>query len=216
MRNLSARQVTGLLIVGTTSGMAIPLVLWLIRDPAWFVTDLLGVNQTAASIPWAWVLAAVIVVAYVAYTFWAVPFIKEHAASFTGLKLLAIPLALVTGTLEELLFRKFLMDWLDGLGAAGVLQVLAAAVAFGVAHSLWVLFSRDARIIVPVVTATTALGTALGATYLLADRNVLPVIAAHIAINLVIEPWLLLSSINGRWDTPAREPVSNIASSDRP
>lgn len=210
MRNLSARQVTGLLIVSTTSGMAIPLVLWLIRDPAWFVTDLLGVNQAASSIPWAWVLAAVIVVAYVAYTFWAVPFVKEHATSFTGLKLLAIPLALVTGTLEELLFRKFLMDWLDGLGAAGVLQVLAAAVAFGVAHSLWVLFSRDARIIVPVVTATTALGAALGATYLLADRNVLPVIAAHIAINLVIEPWLLLSSINGRWDTSTHEPVSDI------
>jgi hypothetical protein len=36
------------------------------------------------------------------------------------------------------------------------------------------------------------------------------VIAAHIAINLVIEPWLLLSSINGRWDTSTHEPVSDI------
>lgn len=210
MPNFSARQVTGLLIVGTTLGMAIPLVLWLIRDPSWFVTDLLGVNQAASSIPWVWILAAVIVVTYVTYTFWAVPFVKEHATSFTGLKLLAIPLALVTGTLEELVFRKFFMDWLDGLGTAGVMQALASAVAFGATHSIWVLFSRDTRIIVPVVTATSTLGAALGATYLLADRNVLPVIVAHIAINLVIEPWLLLSSINGRWDKSTHKPVSDI------
>ncbi len=208
MLKLSARQFTGLLILGTTSGMAIPLVLWLIRDPTWFATDLLGINQSATSIPWAWTLAAVVVVAYIAYTFWAVPFVKEHATSFTGLKFLAIPLALVTGTLEELQFRKFLMDWLDTIGAASILQVLATAVAFGLAHSLWVLFSRDPRIILPVVAATTALGAALGATYLLADRNVLPVIVAHIAINLVIEPWLLLSSINGRWNAAEAKSVA--------
>lgn len=63
------------------------------------------------------------------------------------------------------------------------------------------LFSRDARIIIPVTSATTALGVALGVTYLLADRNALPVIIAHIVINLIIEPWLLLSAVNKRWGT---------------
>lgn len=199
MRKLSAHQVTGLLILATTSGMAIPLVLWLTRDPAWFTTDLLGINHSATSIPWAWTLAALVVLTYIAYTFWAVPFVKDHATSLTGLKLFAIPLALVSGTLEELLFRKFLMDWLDALGVVSILQVLATALAFGLAHSLWALFSQDARIILPVVAATTTLGAALGVTYLLANRNALPVITAHIAINLVIEPWLLLSSVNGQW-----------------
>ncbi|OLT17585.1 hypothetical protein BJF80_16385 [Serinicoccus sp. CUA-874] len=191
--------------------MAIPLVLWLLRDPGRFATDLLGINQSATVIPWAWAIAAATVVAYVAYTFWAVPFVRENATSVSGLKFLAIPLALVSGTLEELLFRRFLMDWLDSLTTPGVLQVLASAVAFGAAHSLWVLFSRDARIILPVVAATTALGAVLAVTYLVADRNVLPVICAHIAINLVIEPWLLLSSINGRWkagtDTDSSTPT---------
>ncbi|OLT25771.1 hypothetical protein BJF82_12735 [Kytococcus sp. CUA-901] len=111
--------------------MAIPLVLWLLRDPGRFATDLLGINQSATVIPWAWAIAAATVVAYVAYTFWAVPFVRENATSVSGLKFLAIPLALVSGTLEELLFRRFLMDWLDSLTTPGVLQVLASAVAFG-------------------------------------------------------------------------------------
>src|SRR5690606_9756731 len=92
----------------------------------------------------------------------------------------------------------------------GILQVLAAAVAFGLAHSVWVLLSRAARIIAPVAIATTTLGAALGATYLLADRNVLPVIAAHIVINLVIEPSLLLSSVNGRWTTAIHAQTNGV------
>ncbi|GAA2089466.1 MULTISPECIES: CPBP family intramembrane glutamic endopeptidase [Brevibacterium] len=208
MFKLSARHVTGLLVVGTTSGMAIPLTLWLLRDPVRFTADLLGIGQSAGLIPWAWGMATVIAITYVTYTFWAVPFVREHATELTGLKLLAVPLALVSGTLEELIFRKFLMDWLGALGAAGFLQVLGTGVAFGAAHSLWVLFSRDARIILPVTTATTVLGAALGMTYLLADRNALPVIVAHIVINLIIEPWLLLSAVNKRWGAP--QPVRAV------
>lgn len=200
MRRLSAQGLTGLIVIGTTSGMAVPLLIWLTRDPQWFASDLLGINATAAQIPWAWVLAGVVAVCYVAYTFWAVPFVKDQATKFTALKALAVPLALVSGTLEELLFRKLLMDWLNSLGVSVVLQVLATALAFGLAHSLWALFSRDGRIILPVVAATTMLGGLLGVTYLIGERNVLPVIAAHVFINLVIEPWLLFSSINGRWD----------------
>lgn len=49
--------------------------------------------------------------------------------------------------------------------------------------------------------AGEAARAALGTTYLLGDRNVFPVIIAHIAINLVIEPWLLLSSINKQGNT---------------
>lgn len=210
MRRLSAERLTGLIVIGTTSAMAVPLLIWLTRDPQWFASDLLGINPTATQIPWAWVLAAAVAVCYTAYTFWAVPFVKDHATTFTALRACAVPLALVSGTLEELLFRKLLMDWLNSLDVSVVLQVLATALAFGLAHSLWALFSRDARIILPVVTATTMLGGLLGVTYLIGERNVLPAIAAHVLINLVIEPWLLLSSINGRWDS------TNLAGRDQP
>lgn len=161
--------------------------------------------------PWAWMLAAAVAIGYVAYTFWAVPLTRANATTFSPLKALAIPLALVTGTLEELIFRKWLMDALDSGGASALVQVAAAGLAFGLVHSVWAFFSREARIIAPVVIATTVLGTLLGITYLVGDRNVLPVIVAHVVINLVIEPWLLLSSVNGRWNTLKREvrPPSN-------
>ncbi|MCR2815529.1 CPBP family glutamic-type intramembrane protease [Microbacterium jiangjiandongii] len=211
MRNLTPRRLTGWLILGTTAGMAIPLTLWWLRDPERFVSDLLGFSSDAATIPWGWAAATLVVIGYVLYTLWAVPFVRHHATRLSGLKLLAIPLALVTGTLEELLFRKFLMDGLDQLGAGAVLQVIGAAIAFGLAHSVWVVFSRDATIIVPVIAATTALGAALGATYLLSDRIALPVIVAHIVINLVIEPWLLLSAVNGMWRRSKRDLPASVS-----
>lgn len=200
-RRPSTQTVTGLIVVGTTSGMALPLLIWLMRDPHWFASDLLGIRAQAAQIPWAWALAGIVAISYIAYTFWAVPFVKDHATTFTLLKALAVPLALVSGTLEELLFRKLLMDWLHSLDVSLAMQVLATAITFGLAHSLWAFFSRDARIILPVVLATTMLGGLLGITYLVGERNVLPVIVAHVLVNLVIEPWLLLSAINGRWDS---------------
>lgn len=202
MPQLTARQLTGVVIAGITVSMAVPLVIWLTKAPARFTSELLGITPGALDIPWAWLLAAATVIGYVRYTFWAVPSVKEAATSLNLLKLAAIPLALVSGTLEELVFRKFLMDWLDSHGVAAGLQILATALAFGLAHSVWVLFARDAQIFVPVVASTTAMGGVLGATYLVGNRIALPVILAHVAINLVIEPGLLLSSITGAWKHP--------------
>lgn len=204
-QRLSPEAWTALLVLGTTAGMLIPLAVWLLRDPQRFLLETLGLGGPLGSIPWGWALCAIVVVAYTAYTFWAVPSVRRNARSCTGLKALAIPLALASGTLEELVFRKFLMDWLDAVGTPAVLAVLASGIGFGLTHSVWVLFSRDARIILPVAAATTALGMALALTYLASDRLILPAIVAHIAINLVIEPWLLLSSVNGSWREAAPE-----------
>jgi hypothetical protein len=54
-----------------------------------------------------------------------------------------VPFALVTGTMEELWFRKLLMDWAAGQGASAVLQILASAAVFGLAHGVWGLFAGN-------------------------------------------------------------------------
>ncbi|NKZ75106.1 hypothetical protein GS934_16590 [Rhodococcus hoagii] len=43
-------------------------------------------------------------------------------------------------------------------------------------------------------------GAGLAAVYLLSDRALLPAVIAHIAINLVIEPWLILSAVTRDWN----------------
>ncbi|MBM4549295.1 CPBP family intramembrane metalloprotease [Rhodococcus hoagii] len=88
--------------------------------------------------------------------------------------------------------------WPTAPGAVG--QIGASALAFGVAHGAWVLLGREWAIAIPVVVSTTCLGAGLAAVYLLSDRALLPAVIAHIAINLVIEPWLILSAVTRDWN----------------
>ncbi|WP_298255509.1 CPBP family intramembrane glutamic endopeptidase [uncultured Arthrobacter sp.] len=203
------RRTTALIMVGTIGGMSIPLTAWHLRDPARFWEELIGVTNQLADIPLGWVMAFLVAAGYVAYTFWAVPFVRRTAFEPSMLKLLAIPLAVVTGFFEELVFRKFLMDWLDTAGITWWLQILATALAFGLAHSIWGAFSRDLSIIMPVALSTAGLGAALGCVYLASDRVILPAIIAHTAINLVIEPALLRSSLTGYWRNTSADTHAN-------
>ena len=113
------------------------------------------------------------------------------------LKLLAIVFALITGTMEEVWFRHQLMDGIQSVGAGPALQVLVSAVAFGLVHGVWGLFARNLRVAVGSVLATGVLGAALAVVYLVAGRHVAPCVWSHIAINLGIEPWLLVAAMSG-------------------
>lgn len=108
---------------------------------------------------------------------------------------MAIWAAVVSGILEEVLFCQRLMDWLDRMELSTITQVLISAGVFGAAHAAWVLMSRDWRIIAPVVGSTAALGLALAALYIAADRSTLPAIAAHTVTNLLIEPGLIAANV---------------------
>lgn len=90
--------------------------------------------------------------------------------------------------------------------------MIASATAFGAAHVLWVLMARDWRIIIPVGGSTALLGLALAALYIAADRSTSPAIAAHVMINLIIEPGLIatacltgLRTRDGRTDSSGGE-----------
>ncbi|GAJ97876.1 hypothetical protein JCM19055_764 [Geomicrobium sp. JCM 19055] len=80
------------------------------------------------------------------------------------------------------------------MGYGVLLQTFISATIFAAAHLIWVLFSRDWRFILPVLISTFVLGVLLSLAYVASDRVVLPVIVAHIVINLIIEPGLLYNS----------------------
>lgn len=142
---------------------------------------------------------------HLVHALWSVPFVREHVTEVSPLKALGVWVAITSSTLEEIVFRRMVMDTLADHGIGVVGQIGASALAFGVAHGAWVLLSREWTIAIPVVVSTTFLGAALAAIYLLSDRALLPAVIAHIVINLVIEPWLILSAVTRAWNQPTSD-----------
>lgn len=142
----------------------------------------------------AWTAAFAIAAAYVGYAARAFPMIRENFFRLNSMKWVAIAFAIVTGTVEELYFRKFLMDWAAHQGINAVGQVAASAIVFGAAHGLWGIFAKQWRMVLGATTATGILGGLLAVVYLMAGRHIAPCIWAHMLINLGIEPWLIVAA----------------------
>jgi uncharacterized protein len=117
-------------------------------------------------------------------------------------KLLGIIAAVVGGIVEEVFFRRWVMDVLMFRGFASVTQVIISGIAFGLAHAAWTLLARrDLKFSLPAIISTSILGVFLAIIYLAGGRNLGPCIFAHVMINFVIEPWLMLSAVSGKWRT---------------
>jgi membrane protease YdiL (CAAX protease family) len=151
-----------------------------------------------------WAAAAVVTILYVGYAMNALSFVRTYAfvprrwREATGLKLFAVPMALVTGIFEEAFFRRFLMDLAQHHGAGIAEQIGLSALAFGLVHGVWALFGGF-RAGVGATISTAILGSLLAGVYILGERSLLPCAASHVAINLILEPWLILAATSGRW-----------------
>jgi membrane protease YdiL (CAAX protease family) len=177
---------------------ASPLVIFALQPGGFaFLGRLLGIGAPRIS-ALAWALGLAVAAIYSALSMRSLPFIREHWLDVNALKLLAIVFALVTGTFEELFFRKWIMDWLSRREASIAVQIMASGVAFGAVHAVWGLLGGSLRAAWISMVFTTALGLALAGAYLLAGRQLAPAAWSHILVNLAIEPWLLLGVINLR------------------
>ncbi|PKN88376.1 MAG: CPBP family intramembrane metalloprotease [Chloroflexi bacterium HGW-Chloroflexi-8] len=187
------------LILGLTSGLMIsPLVMSFI----WHQIPLfqnLGFDRESLAPPMAWILATVTAFAYVYYTMKAIPFVFAKQKEISLFKLLGILSALVGGIVEEVFFRRWIMDMLMARDVAPILQVIISGLAFGLAHTIWILARGELKFTLPAILSTSTLGILLAVIYLVGGRNLGPCIFAHILINIIIEPWLMLSSISGKW-----------------
>jgi hypothetical protein len=101
------------------------------------------------------------------------------------------------GFVEEIFFRGFIMTELNEAGLGRAVQVLASGLLFGFAHVGWGLFSpahHATALIAPMVT-TAVLGMLYAVAYLASRRSLMPVIAGHFVMDLLIEPWLVLTTL---------------------
>jgi hypothetical protein len=181
------------ILLGILAAEAVPYTLMLGASPPARVLRLYAFDPAI----WpAWAAAIAVALAYVLYARRALPAIRARFFEWSPLKSLALPFALVTGTIEEIWFRRMLMDWCAHHGGGAAEQVAVSALVFGVAHGIWGLFGGQWRVAAGATAATGALGALLALVYLLAGRDVAPCIWAHMLINLAIEPWLIVAAVS--------------------
>lgn len=113
---MSPRRKTAWILSGSSLVMMAILGFWFVRDPETLLHDRMGLNNAAFAVPWAWALAAAVAAGYTAYTLYAVPFVDEHKLEFSRFKPFGVWIAPLSGTVEEIVFRRMLMDAAEGCG----------------------------------------------------------------------------------------------------
>jgi hypothetical protein len=203
------RNKTTLILGGLSLTMFSPLAMVLVGYKIPMFQNL-GFERNSIAPPIAWILATIVGTVYVSYTMRAIPFVARMQREISLFKLLGVLAAVVGGIVEEVFFRRWVMDTLTFEGFASVTQVLISGIAFGLAHASWTLLAkRDFKFSLPAIISTSILGFFLAIIYLAGGRNLGPCIFAHVMINVVIEPWLMLSAISGKWRTKQAPAVNS-------
>lgn len=148
----------------------------------------------------AWVLAVIVAMLFVSRTSASLPSVREHLFRPSGLKVLALLVAITAALCEEAIFRKLLMDALQRHGSSVITQVLASAVAFGLAHGVWGAIRGSARAAAGAIFTTGLVGGALAAVYIAGHRVLAPCVLSHFLINVLAEPGLVLAAVRGEMD----------------
>jgi membrane protease YdiL (CAAX protease family) len=195
---MTDRHKTGWILGAASVTMLTPLAM-VLAGRRIAVFEHLGFESGSLASPLWWILAVIVAGVYVIYTMRAIPLVADMQREISWFKLLGIASAVVGGIVEEAIFRRWVMDMLVSRGFPSMTQVAVSAVVFGLAHGLWALVGRDSRSALLAIVSTSLLGFALAIIYLAAGRNLGPCILAHVMINVVIEPWLMLSAVSGRW-----------------
>lgn len=206
---MSVERKAALILAGFAVTEGAIVVLGFLGAPAKFMAYI-GFAAGRHGAPLGWLLALVVTAAFTAFSL-RLPSVRENLFRPSWLKLLALPMALFAGILEESVFRSTLMNYIEHQGAGVAVQVLVSGLAFGLAHGVWGLFGKSLRATLGATLVTGVLGTALAVIYLAAGRQLMPCIAAHFLIDALIEPGLVLAACRGEMGSQRPAPSSTRA-----
>ena len=152
-----------------------------------------------------WASAAVVVAIYIGFA--VTGFLKQSPflSDWSVFRICAaLAVAISAGFGEEAMFRGFVMTQAREAGLPAWLQVALSALLFGLVHGGWGALGPHFSIAgaIGATISTTFLGAMLAGVYLLSRRSLMPAILAHGAIDLVIEPWLILFALSGGFAHP--------------
>jgi len=200
MNRRDPRTITAILLGIAAAALSLPIIDYLRGDS--FLHPL-GFESGITGTPAAWVLALLFATLCIAFTITHFPRVQDTWREISFLKLLSLWAAVGAAVVEEAFFRRIIMDGVMGAGGGVPLQIFASAVVFGVAHALWGLIKGSPHVAFTAAGATGIIGAALAVVYVVGDRSLAPCIAAHFAIDAVIQPGLLLSAVSGQWGKTA-------------
>jgi len=202
---MTDRRKTVLILGMTSLFMLSPLAMSLFWHPIPLFQNL-GFERESIAPALAWILATITAIAHVLYTMKVIPMVLVKQKEISWFKLLGI-LSALAAIVEEVFFRRWTMDMLMSRGVTPILQVIISGIVFGLAHYSWILARGDFKFAIPAILSTSVLGIFLAIIYLVGGRNLGPCIFAHGIINLIIEPWLMLSSVSGKWRRSSKTSV---------
>src|SRR5450755_777521 len=172
-------------------------VLWsFVADPVRFVAVLGFAPSRSGSIS-GWILGTIVAASYV-WSAAKIPAVRDNLLRPTFLKILAILAAAMAAILEEVIFRKWVMDSLQRNGFGNELQILASGLAFGLGHSIWGLIRLSVATALNAAISTTVLGLALGVVYVISNRSLAACVVAHFVITALIEPGLIIAAVRNQ------------------
>jgi membrane protease YdiL (CAAX protease family) len=192
---MTAERKSGI-ILGIITAIEGGWVVMNLQISGWRFVRYLGVAPGMAGGLAGWIGAFLATLIFVAFAL-RLRSVRENLFRPSLLKLLAIALAIASGILEEVMFRRWTMNWLMGHSYGAFVQVLGSGLLFGAIHGIWGLMGKSFRAALGATIATGFLGGMLGIVFLLAGRSLAPCITAHFAINLLIEPGLVLAATRG-------------------
>jgi hypothetical protein len=210
MRTKSPRTIAGITLTSLALLLSIPVVDYALSPQGDWLHPL-GFRAWASVPPAAWALAMGVGVVFAAFTIRGMPAVRSTWRELSSLKLVSLWAAAGAAVVEEAFFRRLVMDGVADAGGNVLLQVLASALSFGVAHAVWGLIKLDLRVAVSSVAATTVMGVGLALVYLAADRSLAPCIVGHFIITGAIEPGLMLAAVTGQWDRAAPLKAKEVA-----
>jgi|CXWL01.1.fsa_nt_gi membrane protease YdiL (CAAX protease family) len=192
---ISAESTSALTMLALSLFMA-PFVFMLASRARPDALTVFGFREPLAETWMAWVAGVALAAAYIAYCV-RIPSVKRWLVRPHTFKLIALILAVLAGTLEEIAFRKMLMDWMERSGGGAAIQIIVSGVSFGLMHIVWGGLKGSWVTAFGSVVATTVLGLGLAVVYLIGDRNLAPCIVAHFLVTASIEPGLLIAAFGG-------------------
>jgi hypothetical protein len=192
---MTAERKSGI-ILGIITAVEGGWVLMNLQVSGWHFIRYLGFAPGMTGNLAGWIAALLATVIFVAVAL-RLPSVRENLFRPSLLKLLAIALAISAGILEEVMFRRWTMNWLMAHGYGPIVQVLGAGLLFGAIHGIWGLMGKSFRAATGATVATGFLGMMLAIVFLLSGRSLAPCIVAHFLINLLIEPGLVLAASRG-------------------
>jgi membrane protease YdiL (CAAX protease family) len=143
-----------------------------------------------------WIISLLIAAGYLIYTFRAVPLVFRQQKEMSIFKIIGLCSGLIAGIIEELLFRRWLMDFAMNNGIGNILQIAISGAAFGLFHAVWSLPGGNIKFGLRASLSTTVLGLSLATLYVIGQRNIGPCIVSHSIISMTVEPWLLLAAVS--------------------